>query len=66
MAERDTVVVKEGGGGTTLLAMVIVLIVVVAAVWFFLAGPGASTKSGDGSNDINVTLDLPSVAPAAS
>ncbi|MFO7595715.1 MAG: hypothetical protein R6W92_05125 [Desulfocurvibacter africanus] len=58
---RDTVVVKEGGSGAGLMLGVIVLIIVLAAGWYFLLGPGAGTTEAPG--DINVNIELPSVAP---
>jgi hypothetical protein len=58
---RDTVVVKEGGSGAGLMLGVIVLIIVLAAGWYFLIGPGAGTTEAPG--DINVNVELPSVAP---
>jgi hypothetical protein len=61
---RDTVVVKDGGSSTGLLLGIIALIVILAAGWYFLMGPGASTTSNP--NEINVQVELPSAAPAAS
>jgi hypothetical protein len=59
----DTVVVKDGGSGAALLIGIIILVVVAAAAWYLLMGPGAGTTS---PNDINVNVELPSVAPASS
>ncbi|CAN5585379.1 hypothetical protein BH20CHL7_BH20CHL7_19260 [soil metagenome] len=61
---RDTVVVKDGGSSTGVILGVIVLIIVLAAGWYFLMGPGAGTTNAPG--DINVNVELPSVAPDAS
>lgn len=60
---RDTVVVKEGGSSTGLLLGIIAIIIVLAAGWYFLMGPGAGSTT---PNDINVNVELPSVAPDAS
>ena len=62
---RETVVVKDGGGsGMTAIVAIIVILLVVAGAWYLLLGPGAD--SGTAPNDINVNVELPSVAPAAS
>ena len=61
---RDTVVIKDGGSSTGLLLGIIALIVILAAGWYFLLGPGAGTTSNP--NEINVQVELPSAAPAAS
>jgi hypothetical protein len=61
---RDTVVVKEGGSSAGMLLGVIALIIVLAAGWYFLLGPGAGTT--EAPSDINVNVELPSVAPDAS
>ncbi len=61
---RDTVIVKEGGSSSGLLLGIIAIIIVLAAGWYFLMGPGAGTN--DSTNDVNVNIELPSVAPAAS
>ena len=61
---HDTVVVKEGGSRTGLILGVIALIIVLAAGWYFLMGPGAGTTSAP--TDVNVNVELPSVAPDAS
>lgn len=60
---RDTVIVKEGGSSTGLLLGIIAVIIVLAAGWYFLMGPGAGTTA---PTDVNVNIELPSVAPAAS
>jgi len=61
---HDTVVVKEGGSSTGLILGVIALAIVLAAGWYFLMGPGAGTTSTP--TDVNVNVELPSVAPDAS
>lgn len=60
---RDTVVVKDGGSNTGVILGIIAIIIVLALGWYFLMGPGAGT--GQPTN-INVDVNLPSVAPAAS
>jgi hypothetical protein len=60
---RDTVVVKDGGSSTGLILGVIIVILLLAGAWYFLMGPGAGTTT---PSDINVHVELPSVAPAAS
>lgn len=60
---RDTVIVKEGGSSTGMLLGIIAIVIVLAAGWYFLMGPGAGTTA---PTDVNVNIELPSVAPAAS
>ena len=62
--QHDTVVVKEGGSSTGVIVGIIALILVLGAGWYFLLGPGAGSTSQP--NDINVNVELPSVAPDAS
>ena len=62
--QRETVVVKDGGSNAGVLLGVVAIIIVLALGWYFLMGPGASTSTQ--SNDTNITVELPSVAPAAS
>jgi hypothetical protein len=62
--QHDTVVVKDGGSSTGVVLGIIALIIVLAAGWYFLLGPGAG--STDAPSDINVNVELPSVAPDAS
>lgn len=61
---RDTVVVKDGGSSTGVILGILAIVIVLVAGWYFLMGPGAG--STDSPNDINVNIELPSVAPAAS
>ncbi len=61
---RDTVVVKDGGSSTGLILGILAIVIVLAAGWYFLMGPGAGTT--DSQTDINVNIELPSVAPDAS
>lgn len=61
---RDTVVVKDGGSSTGLLLGIIAIVIVLAAGWYFLMGPGANSTTTP--NDVNVNIELPSVAPEAS
>ena len=63
--DRDTVVVREGGSSMGMIFGIIAIIIVLAGAWYFLVGPGANTSS-TGPNEINVNVQLPSVAPAAS
>ncbi len=60
---RDTVIVKDGGSSAGLLLGIIAIVIVLAAGWYFLMGPGAGTTA---PTDVNVNIELPSVAPAAS
>jgi hypothetical protein len=62
--EHDTIVVKVGGSSAGVIVGIIALILVLGAGWYFLLGPGASSTSQP--NDINVNVELPSVAPDAS
>jgi hypothetical protein len=62
--QRETIVVKDGGSNAGVLLGVVAIIIVLALGWYFLMGPGASTSTQ--SNDTNITVELPSVAPAAS
>ncbi len=62
--DRDTVVVREGGSSMGMIFGIIAIIIVIAGAWYFLVGPGSNSTSGP--NDINVNVQLPSVAPAAS
>ena len=64
MTDRDTVVVKDGGSSTGAILGIIAIIIVLALGWYFLMGPGASSTSQP--NDVNVNVELPSVAPQSS
>ena len=61
---RDTVVVKDGGSSAGLFLGIVAVIIVLAAGWYFLMGAGAGTT--DTPNDVNVNVELPSIAPDAS
>ncbi len=61
---RDTIVVRDGGSSSGLLLAIIAVVLVLAGAWFFLLGPGANSIATP--SDINVNIELPSVAPAAS
>ena len=62
--DRETVVVRDGGSSSGMILGIIAVIIVLAGAWYFLAGPGANTSSTP--TDINVDVNLPSQAPAAS
>ena len=62
--QHDTIVVKDGGSSAGVLIALVALVIVLAGAWYFLAGPGAWTTAAP--NDINVNVELPSVAPASS
>ena len=59
---HDTVVVKDGGSCMGMILGIIAILIVLAGLWYFLMGPGASSTSSP--NDINVNVELPSLAPA--
>jgi hypothetical protein len=61
---RDTVVVKDGNSSAGFLVGILLLVVILAGAWYFFMGPGAGTTTAP--NDINVNVQLPSGAPAAS
>jgi hypothetical protein len=63
MTDRDTIVVKDGGSSTGVILGIIAIIIVLALGWYLLMGPGAGTSQ---PSDINVDVNLPSVAPVAS
>jgi hypothetical protein len=63
--QRDTVVVKEGGSSAGLILGIIAIVLVLAGAWYFLMGPGAGAAT-DSNNDVNVNIELPSIAPEAS
>jgi len=61
--DRDTVVVKDGGSSSGMILGIIAILIVLAGAWYFLMGPGAGTSN---PSDINVDVNLPSVAPVGS
>lgn len=61
---RDTVVVKDGGSSTGTVLAILAVIIVLAGAWYFLMGPGAGSTTAP--NDVNVNVELPSIAPDAS
>ena len=61
---RDTVVVRDGGSSSGLLLAILAVVLVLAGAWFFVLGPGANSTTTP--SEINVNIELPSVAPAAS
>ena len=61
---HDTVVVERGGSGLGVIVGVIVVVLLVIGFWYFALGPGKSGTSQP--NDINVNVELPSVAPQGS
>jgi hypothetical protein len=63
MADRDTVVVNDGGSGMGVILGVIAVILVLAGLWYFLMGPGAGSSTTTAPNDVDVNVELPSVAP---
>jgi hypothetical protein len=63
--DRDTVVVRDGGSSTGLILGIIAVIIVLAGAWYFLMGPGATTTN-NAPTDVNVDVNLPSLAPEAS
>ena len=66
--DRDVVVVDRQGGGAGLILGVIVIALLLVGIWYFAFGPGQGTFGGstDQPNDINVNVELPSVAPEGS
>lgn len=62
--DRETVVVKDGGSSSGLILGIIAVIIVLAGAWYFLMGPGASSTSNP--SNVNVDVNLPTLAPAAS
>jgi hypothetical protein len=66
MTDHDTVVVKDGGSNAGLILGIIAIIIVLALGWYFLMGPGAGSTSNNSSNDTNINVELPSVAPQSS
>jgi hypothetical protein len=66
--DRDVVVVDRGSGGAGTIIGVIVIALLLIGIWYFAFGPGQGTFGGatDQPNDINVNVELPSVAPEGS
>jgi hypothetical protein len=64
MSDPNTVVVKDGGSNTGVILGIIAIIIVLALGWYFLMGPGAGGSTQ--SQDTNINVEVPSVAPAAS
>ena len=62
--DHDTVVVDRGGSGTGVIVGVILVALLLVGAWYFFLGPGANTSNTP--NDINVNVELPSVAPQSS
>ena len=62
--QHDTIVVKDGGSSAGVLIALVALVIVLAGAWYFVMGPGAGTSTAP--NDINVNVELPSVAPESS
>ena len=64
----DVVVVDRSGGGMGVILGVIVLGMLIVGSSFFAFGPGqgAFDNSNSKPNDINVNVELPSVAPEGS
>jgi hypothetical protein len=61
---HDPVVVKEGGSSTGVILGILAIVIVLAGAWYFLMGPGAGAT--DTNNDVNVNIEVPSIAPDAS
>ena len=67
--DRDVVVVDSRGSGVGAILGVIVILAHLVGFWYYAFGPGQGTFGGASSGtgtDINVNVDLPSAAPAAS
>jgi hypothetical protein len=66
--DLDVVVVDRGGSSLGTILGVIVIALLVVGVWYFAFGPGQGAFGGGSTkpNDINVNIELPSVAPDAS
>jgi hypothetical protein len=66
--DHDVVVVDRQGSSLGAILGVIVIALLLVGIWFFAFGPGQGTFGGDTSkpNDINVNVELPSLAPDAS
>jgi hypothetical protein len=67
--DHDVVVVERRGSGMGTILGILVIAILVVGVWYFAFGPGQGTFGGGDTtqpNDINVNVELPSVAPDAS
>jgi hypothetical protein len=66
--DHDVVVVERRGSGVGAILGVIVIALLLVGLWYFAFGPGQGSIGGDTTqpNDINVNVELPSVAPDAS
>ena len=64
--QHDTVVVDRGGSGAGIIVAVILVALLLVGAWYFFLGPGAGSTNNSGPNDINVNVELPSVAPQGS
>jgi hypothetical protein len=65
--DRDVVVVDRRGSGLGTIVGVIVIAILAIGIWYFAFGPGQGSFDGGTDNpDINVNVELPSVAPGAS
>lgn len=65
--DRDVVVVDRRGSGLGTLVGIVLIVLLLVGVWYFAFGPGQGTFGGSqNGTDINVNVDLPSVAPGAS
>ena len=64
---RDVVIVERRGSGLGTILGIIVIAILAVGIWYFAFGPGQGAFGGGTTNpDVNVNIELPSVAPAAS
>ncbi len=65
--DHDVIVENRGSSLGGILGIIVILALLVGA-WYFAFGPGQGTFGGasKGGTDININVELPSVAPAAS
>ena len=61
---HDTVVVERGGSGLGVIVGIVVIALLLVGFWYFALGPGKSGTSQP--TDINVNIEVPSVAPQGS
>lgn len=61
---RDTVVVTDRGSNAGVIIGVIIVVLLLAIGWYLFLGPGAGQNTTPG--DINVDVNLPSLAPVSS